>query len=161
MHPMNKPLGFPFRSLAALLVLAGTATAAMAQTTVRDAWVRSTVPQQKITGAFMAIESARGGRLVGSSSPAAASVEIHQMLLEGNVMRMRPVRALELPAGKPVELKPGGYHLMLLDLKAPLKVGDAVPLTLVVEGKDGQRESVEVSAPVRNAAEPHGAHGGH
>jgi copper(I)-binding protein len=143
------------RHLPAALVLAGLAAAATAQTAVKDAWVRGTVAQQKATGAFMELTSSSGGRLVEVTSPAAGVVEIHQMALEGNVMKMRPIDHLELPAGKAVELKPGGYHVMLMDLKAPLKVGDKVPLALTVEGRDGKRETIRVEVPVRAGA-PHG-----
>jgi periplasmic copper chaperone A len=134
-------------ALAATLVTASWA--AMAQTTVQDAWVRGTVAQQKATGMFARITSAQGGKLVGASSPVAGVVEVHEMAMDGNVMKMRAVPALDLPAGKAVELKPGGYHVMLLDLKQALKDGETVAVTLVVEGKDGKRESVEVKAPVR------------
>jgi len=135
-------------SLVLFLVLSGTA--AVAQTTVKDAWVRGTVPQQKATGMFAQITSAKGGRLVSAASPAAGAVEIHEMSMEGNVMKMRALpNGLELPAGKTVELKPGGYHVMLLDLKQPLKAGDSVPLTLVVEGADKTRETLTLSVPVK------------
>ncbi|HSB22017.1 MAG TPA: copper chaperone PCu(A)C [Burkholderiaceae bacterium] len=131
---------------AALLALS---MPSFAQTTVKDPWVRGTVEQQKASGAFMQITSANGGKLVAASSPVAGVVEIHEMAMEGNVMRMRAAPGLELPAGKTVELKPGGYHVMLMDLKQQLKAGETVPLSLVVEGKDGKRETVEVKAPVR------------
>jgi copper(I)-binding protein len=72
------------------------------------------------------------------------------MAMEG-AMKMRAMPALELPAGKAVELKPGGYHVMLMDLKQPLKNGESVPLTLVVEGKDGKRETLELKVPVKAA----------
>lgn len=71
------------------------------------------------------------------------------MKMDGNIMKMRAVPALDLPAGKAVDLKPGGYHVMLLDLKAPLKAGDTVALTLVIEGQGGQRETLTVKAPVK------------
>jgi len=122
---------------------------AFAQTTVKDPWVRGTVEQQKASGAFMQITSANGGKLVAASSPVAGVVEIHEMAMERNVMKMRAVPGLDLPAGKTVELKPGGYHVMLMHLKQTLKAGDTVPLSLVVESKDGKRETVEVKAPVR------------
>lgn len=137
------------RLLTLTVLLALWGTGALAQTTVKDAWVRGTVAQQKATGLFAKITSVNGGKLVAASSPIAGMVEVHEMVMEGNVMKMRPVPALELPAGKAVELKPGGYHVMLLELKRPLKAGDTVPVTLVVEGKDGRRESVEVKATVR------------
>lgn len=143
------------------------AAAAQAQVTVKDAWVRATVPQQKATGAFMQIQAAKNSKLVSASSPITAVVEVHEMAMQDNVMKMRQVPAVELPAGKTVELKPGGYHVMLMDLKQQVKAGDTVPLTLVVEGADGKRESVEVQAPVRalnaTSAQPagHDAHGAH
>jgi len=131
-------------SLAALLALP-----AQGQTRVNDPWVRGTVAQQKATGAFFSITSVGGGKLVSASSPAAGVVEIHEMKMDGSTMQMRAIPALDLPAGKAVDLKPGGYHVMLLDLKAPLAAGSSVDLTLVVEGKDGKRETVLVKAPVR------------
>ncbi len=121
-----------------------------AQTTVADPWVRGTVAQQKATGLFAQITSAKGGRLVSATSPVAGVVEIHEMAMDGNVMKMRALPSgLELPAGKAVELKPGGYHVMLLDLKQQMKAGDTVPVTLVFEGADKKRETVEIQAPVR------------
>lgn len=150
-------------SLAAALLAAALAPAALAQTTVRDAWVRGTVAQQNATGLFATLGSAAGGRLVGASSPLAGSVEIHEMAMDGNVMRMRAIPSLELPAGKAVELKPGGHHLMLLGLKQTLKAGDTVPVTLTIEAAGGQRETVEVRATVRAlGAAAHGdGHGKH
>ena len=131
------------------LSLALAAAGAQAQTTVKDAWVRGTVPQQKATGAFMQLHSVQGGRLVSVSTPAAAVAEIHEMSMQGNTMKMRAVPALELPAGQAVELKPGGFHVMLMALKQPLKAGETVPLTMVVEGKDGKRETLELQVPVK------------
>ena len=131
-------------------LLATAALAAAAQTTVKDAWVRGTVAQQKATGAFFQITAAQGGKLVSAASPAAGVVEIHEMVMDGNTMKMRALASgLELPAGKAVELKPGGYHVMLMDLKAPLKAGESVDLTLVVEGKDGKKETLALKAPVK------------
>ncbi|MFO1341049.1 MAG: copper chaperone PCu(A)C [Burkholderiaceae bacterium] len=138
-----------FHPLAAML-LAMAASAASAQTTVKDAWVRGTVPQQQASGAFMQITSAQGGRLVAVSTPVAGVAEIHEMKMDGGVMKMAPVAGgLVLPAGKPVELKPGGYHLMLMGLKQQLKGGDNVPLSLTVEGPDGKKETLDLSVPVR------------
>jgi copper(I)-binding protein len=129
--------------------LTAVSVACAAQTTVKEPWVRGTVAQQKASGAFMQITSAQGGKLLSVSSPLAGVAEVHEMAMDGNTMRMRAVPVLELPAGTPVELKPGGYHVMLMDLKQQLKAGDSVPLTLVIEGKDGKRETLEVKAPVR------------
>lgn len=138
-------------------------TSAQAQVTVKDAWVRATVPHQKATGAFMQLQSAKDSRLVSVNTPLTPIAEVHEMAMQDNVMRMREVPAVELPAGKTVELKPGGYHVMLMDLAQQVKEGDTVPLRLVFEGKDGQRETVEVKAPVRalSAAAKPAAHGAH
>ena len=143
---MTMRLTFARTAAAMLLALAA---GAHAQTTIKDAWVRGTVAQQKASGAFMHITSAQGGKLVSVSTPVAGVAEIHEMSMQGDTMRMRAVPSLELPAGKAVELKPGGFHVMLMDLKATLKAGESVPLTLVVEGKDGKRETLEIKAPVR------------
>ena len=135
------------------LLLALASAPALAQTSVKDAWVRGTVAQQKATGAFMQITSASGGKLVSVSSPAAGVVEIHEMKMDGSTMQMRALpNGLDLPAGSAVDLKPGGFHVMLLDLKAPLKAGDTVDLQLVVVGKDGRKETIAVKAPVKALA---------
>jgi copper(I)-binding protein len=126
------------------MLLAGVA--AHAQVVVDQPWVRTTVAQQTTSGAFMTITSAKGGKLVEASSPIAASVEVHEMKMDGDMMKMRPVDALPLPAGKPVELKAGAYHMMLMGLKAPVKAGDVVPIRLVVEDAKGKRETVDVEA---------------
>ncbi len=139
----------PSHLIAAALVGTLAVLPAAAQTTVSAPWVRGTVAQQKATGAFMQISSATGGKLLSISSPAAGVAEIHEMSMDGNTMRMRAVAALDLPAGQTVELKPGGFHVMLLDLKAPLKAGDNVDLTLLVEGRDGKRETIVLKAPVK------------
>jgi hypothetical protein len=130
------------------------APAAWAQVKVDDPWVRPTVAEQKATGAFMSLTSAKAAKVVSASSPVAASVEIHEMKMDGGVMQMRAVEALPLPAGQTVQLKPGSFHVMLLGLKAPIKPGDSVPLSLVIEGADKQRQTVEVKATARAAAAP-------
>lgn len=155
------------------LIVAASITSAWAQPAqgaaidVKNPWVRATVAQQKATGAFMQLTAKEGSRLVAGESPVAGVVEIHEMAMEKDVMKMRALpNGLELPAGQSVELKPGGYHVMLMDLKGQVKDGDVVPLTLVFEGKDGKRESIEVKAPARplnsGAMAPKGGdHGGH
>lgn len=139
-----------------LALCAVAAFAAQAQTTVQDPWVRGTVAGQRATGLFATITSKGGGKLVAVSSPVAGVAEIHEMAMDGNVMKMRAVSGVELPAGKAVELKPGGYHVMLLDLKRELKAGESVPVTLVIEGAGGKRESVELKAPVKALADSSG-----
>ena len=133
-------------------------SAAFAQVDVRDAWARPAVPGQMGTGAFMTLTSQEGARLIGVASPVAGVAEIHEMALDNNVMRMRGVSALELPAGRAVQLKPGGHHVMLMDLKRPLKAGDKVPLELQLELRDGRRVTQPVEAEVRVSAPEPGAH---
>jgi copper(I)-binding protein len=135
--------------LLAVAALAALAAAAHAQVAADQPWVRTTVAQQTTTGAFMTLTSAKGGKLVAASSPIAAEVEVHEMKMEGDLMKMRHLDALPLPAGKAVELKPGAYHLMMMGLKAPVKAGDVVPISLVVEDASGKRQTVDVKATAR------------
>ena len=137
-----------------VLSLSLLASLAHAQVTVSEAWVRATVAQQKATGAFMQLQSAQDAKLVSAQSPVAGVTEVHEMAMDNGVMKMRAIPSLALPAGKAVELKPGGYHVMLMDLKGQIKDGDMVPVTLVVEGKDGKRQNVEVKAPARVMSQP-------
>jgi len=125
------------------------------EVTIKEPWVRGTVRGQKATGAFMQLTATESASLVAVESPVAGSVQIHEMKLENDVMQMRPIQRLDLPAGKAVELKPGGYHVMLMDLKQELKPGDSVPVTLVIEGAGGKRESVELKAPVKPLSDAH------
>jgi len=150
---MNRSL----HTLAAALVAVTAMASAQAQVTVTDAWARATVPQQRSTGAFMQLRAARNSRLVAARSPVADTVEVHEMALRDGIMRMRQVAAVELPAGQPVALSPGGYHVMLMGLHAQVKEGDTLPLVLVVEDRDGRRDAVEVRATVRalGAGAPH------
>lgn len=132
--------------LSALLALSVNAWAQSVE--VKDPWVRATVSATG-TGAFMQLRSAEGGQLLEVRSPVAGVAEVHEMAMVNNVMKMRAVDRLPLPAGQPVDLKPGGFHVMLMDLQAPLKAGETVPLTLVIEGKDGKRFTQDVRATVR------------
>jgi copper(I)-binding protein len=146
--------------LAAIALFAVCLAPAQAQVKVEQAWVRATVPQQKATGAFMRLTAAKEARLIEARSPVAGVVELHEMTMANSVMKMRAIAGVDLPAGKTVELKPGGYHVMLMDLRAPVKEGESVPITLIVEGKDGKRESIEVKAAVRPLTHA-GGHSGH
>ena len=142
-------------TLAAALASA-PAWAQSAAVQVEGAWARASVQGQKGTGAFMRLTAKDGARLVRAESPAAGVAEVHEMKMDGDVMKMRAVPALDLPAGKTVELKPGSYHIMLLDLKAPLAKGSAVPLTLVFQDAQGTESRLDLSLPVAAAA-PGGA----
>jgi periplasmic copper chaperone A len=139
------------KCVSALVSIAALACAlpALADVTVRDAWVRGTVAGQKVTGAFMQLSSTSDAALVDASTPSAKFVEIHEMKKEGDVMKMKAIDKLALPAGKSVALAPGGYHMMLFDLKAPLNAGDVVPLTLTFEDSKGKKSTVEVKATVK------------
>ena len=140
------------KTLAILLALSSSAL--YAQTVdVKDAWARATVPGQKATGAFMKITAKDGAKLVNVSSPVAGVVEVHEMKMDGDIMRMREVTGgLELPAGKAVDLKPGGYHVMLMDLKAALPKDSTVPMTLVFKDAKGVESKLELKLPVAAAA---------
>ncbi|MDD0817069.1 copper chaperone PCu(A)C [Curvibacter sp. HBC28] len=143
---------------AALLALSFTAGAQVVD--VKSAWARASVPGQKATGAFMTLTAPAGATLVGVRSPAAGVAEVHEMKMDGDVMKMRAIPSLALPAGQAVELKPGGYHLMLLDLKAPLAKDSQVPITLVLRDAKGVESQLELKVPVQAVA-PAGGMAGH
>lgn len=144
------------KALAAILAVAcGSLYAQPVQ--VSDAWVRTSVQGQKSTGAFMKITARDGAKLVAVSSPVAGVAEVHEMKMNGDIMTMRAVPALDLPAGKSVELKPGGYHVMLMDLKTALKKDSTVPLTLVFRDARGVESKVELNVPVAVTAPGAGA----
>jgi copper(I)-binding protein len=106
-------------------------TAAAAQVSVENPWTRPTPPSAKLGAGYLTVVNAGAAdRLVGASSPAAARVEMHVTLRDGEIMRMREVKAFDLPAKGRLELKPAGAHLMFIDLKRPFKAGDKVPVTL-------------------------------
>mgnify|MGYP000025139101 CR=1 FL=1 len=132
--------------------------------TVTDAWARATVLGQKATGAFMKITAKNNAKLLAVSSPVAGVVEIHEMKMDKDVMRMTAVsNGLELPAGKAVELKPGGYHVMLMDLKQPLAKDTTVPMTLTLQDAKGVKSKVELKVwvgmqPPAMPSHDHGTH---
>jgi copper(I)-binding protein len=146
-------------------LLSHTAALAQAPVHIQDPWVRATVPGQKATGAFMTLTASGDWRLVGVKSPVSGIAQVHEMSMKEGVMRMAEVAGgLPLPKGQAVQLKPGGFHLMLMDLKSAAKVGEVVPLTLTFKAANGRTETMEVQAPVRplggKAPAAHG-HSGH
>jgi len=148
---------YSLRFVLTALIAAGCAVpAGKAQAqpvTVKDAWVRAPAPGQKVAGAYMELVSRTDLALTAVASPAAARAELHSTSVEEGVMRMRPVARIELPSGKAVKLAPGGLHIMLFDVKQPLKPGDKVPLTLTVQRADFSSRSVfTVLAEVRAVA---------
>jgi copper(I)-binding protein len=137
------------------LVLSGslpTSVVHAQEVTIKEPWVRGTVQGQRATGAFMQLTAKESASLVAVESPVAGSVEIHEMKMENDIMKMRPIARLDLPAGKAVEMKPGGYHVMLMDLKQPLKKGEAVPISLRFEDRDKKVRTIEIKAEVRDLA---------
>lgn len=152
--------------IGALLGLGFIAAVQAQSVTVTDTWARATVQGQRATGAFMKITAKDGARLVGVQSPVAALTEIHEMKMERDVMKMAAIASLDLPAGKTVELKPGGYHVMLMDLKQALPKDSTVPLTLQFVDAKGQPSQMVIQVPVAtrapSAAMPDGhSHGSH
>ena len=146
------------RAWAAAFVIGACAPALAADAvSVSKAWVRATVAGQSVAGAYMDITAKANATLVGVASPVAARAELHTMTMDGGVMKMRPLDKLDLPAGKAVNLKPGGYHVMLIDIKRELKAGERVPLTLTVQDPRGTKSTLQVDAEVRREA----AAGGH
>jgi copper(I)-binding protein len=129
--------------------LIGMAWQVSAQTQVNDAWVRASVAGQQSTGAFMTLQADSDSKLLSVQSPVANTVQIHQSSMKDDVMSMRQVDSVALPAGKPVSFDPHGYHVMLIDLTAQVKEGDKVPLTLIVENAKGEKETIQVQAEAR------------
>jgi copper(I)-binding protein len=138
------------KALVAAVLLASAASLPVwaANVSVTDAWARATMPGQKVSGAYMQIRSDADARLVGASSPAVPRVEVHEMKMDGDVMRMREVKAIDLPKGKTVSLEPGGYHIMLMNLAKPIAAGEIIPLVLTVES-GGTQQTIEVKAEAR------------
>jgi periplasmic copper chaperone A len=162
---MRKSLAWTrtMRTGAALAAAAGIALAAPAaaqEIKVENAWVRAPVAGQKIAAAYLELTSTTKAALIAVESPLAARVEMHNMTMDGGVMRMRAVERIDLPAGKTVKLAPGGLHLMLIAIRRPVKEGERVPLTLAVsEGEKGKRQ-ITVEADVRGGpgAKTHDRH---
>ncbi len=136
----------------AFIVATGLVAAQTAAVKVEGAWVRATVQGQKGTGAFMNLTAKEGTRLVGVSSPAAGVAEVHEMKIENDIMKMRAVPSLDLPAGQTVQLKSGGYHIMLMDLKAPLAKDSTMPMTLRFKDAKGVQSKLDLVLPVGLAA---------
>ena len=136
-----------FSGLLAALFISASVYAGDIQ--VENAWARATAPGQDAASVDLTITSKHAATLVGVSSPVAGSAELHSMVTEGGMMKMREVKSIELPSGKHVNLGESGYHLMLNGLKAPLKAGDSVPLTLSIKSGKQDVVKVETRAEVR------------
>ena len=142
------------RFAVAVLLAAFVCNGAMAEAvTVSNPWARATVQGQKGAGVFMTLTSTVDTRLMSASSPVAAFGQVHEMRMEGDVMKMHALKeGLEIPAGKTVELKPGSYHVMLMDLKTPLLKETTIPVTLVFIDAKGVETKTELTVPVNAMA---------
>lgn len=135
------------------MVMVTLAVYAAQEVELSRAWARTTAPGQEVGAAYLELKSANDLTLVKVESPVAGSVEIHKMTMKNGVMEMRMLETLELPAGQVVKLEPGGFHLMLFDLKQPLKTGESVPLTLNLKDKTGKASTLKVELPVKRSAD--------
>lgn len=144
----------------ALVLSAGLACASAraADVKVDNAWARATPPGQQVGGAFMNLTADADASLVGARSPASRSVELHAMNMADGVMSMRQMDRIDLPQGKTVSLKPGGLHLMFIDLKAPLRADAKIPLTLIWSDRAGKRSEKTITVPVRGLDDRTGKH---
>jgi copper(I)-binding protein len=149
--PLTKKIGVAGWALSIALA-AGLAVASDSAVKVEGAWARATVKGQMGSGAYMSLTAKEGTRLVGVSTSAAAMAEVHEMKMEGDVMKMRAVPVVDLPAGKAVDFKSGGYHIMLMDLKHPLALGSKLPITLTFKDAKGVQSQLELSVPVSTTA---------
>ena len=131
-----------------LLALLPLAAATAGNLTVSKAWVRPAVSGQQVSGAYMDLMAKRPAKLVKVESPVADAVEIHRMAMNDGVMEMRELETIDLPANQIVRLHPGDYHLMLIDLKKPLKPGERVPLKLTLRNANGRTEVLSILVPV-------------
>lgn len=134
--------------IACLVPFASTAAEPL---NISQAWARATAPGQTVGAAYMVLQSATDATLTEVTSPTAASIEIHKMSVHQGVMEMRMLESLPLPAGRAVKLEPGGFHLMLFDLKQPLQAGDQLTLTLKIRDKGGVTRAQTVRVPVKAA----------
>ena len=149
------------RALLALTILA--AAPALAQTPLVEVtapWARATAPNARAGGLFLTlIDRGPPDRLLTASTPVATTAEIHRTVNDNGIMKMLPTDGIDLPAGKPVELKPGGFHIMLMDLKKQLKPGDTVPITLVFAKAPPITAPVTVGAAGASGPATHHMHG--
>jgi copper(I)-binding protein len=161
---MNSPAsrGYGYIGAIALAWLLAGAAHAADLVQVREPWAKATVPGQKVGGVYMKIVARENLRLTGVKSAAAEAAEVHQMKMENGMMRMRAVPFLELPVGKTVKLEPGGYHIMLFDLRQSLVAGQKLKLELIVEDGSKHKHRIAVEAVVRDRdAGPPGGHDHH
>lgn len=152
-------------AFAVSLLLGFSALAQSGSVEIKEAWARATPGKAENGAAYLTLASPTGDRLIGISTPVARKAELHAMKLEGGVMMMTPLEAVDLPAGQAVTLKPGAVHIMLVGLKRPLQQGQTVQLTLRF-AKAGTREvaaaigKVGATAPESHAGSHRHSHEG-
>ncbi len=150
---LQLPTMMMLRSICFTLFLTLAACAeADSDITISNAWARSTAPGQKVAAAYMDLLSKEGATLVKAECNLAGSVEIHSMTMENDVMKMRMLEELGMPAGKTVSLEPGGYHLMLFNLKQPLEAGKEAKFTLHFKTMSGEAKSMALTLPIKTSA---------
>ena len=148
MHSVQfKILRIPCATLVVALFITGAPAADSVK--ISGVWARATAPGQTTAVVYMEVKSAATAALVAAGTPLAGRAEFHSMTMEGGVMRMRALPRVDLPAGKTVKLAPGGAHLMLIDLKSPLRPGDKVPLVLSVQSPGNSLITLKINAEVR------------
>jgi copper(I)-binding protein len=135
------------------LLMAASLSYAADPVAISHAWARATAPGQDVGAAYLELKSAIDLTLTKAESPAASSVEVHKMSMKDGVMEMRMLETLELPAGQTVKLEPGGFHLMLFDLKKPLKAGENMRMTLHFKNKSGKESSMKIDLPIKRSAD--------
>lgn len=140
-----------FRILSSMVLLLSLSNIAHAEVSISEAWVRATVPGQKVGAAYMTLQSPQAVKLFYAETKSADEVEIHSMSMTNGIMKMRKLDVLNLQPNKPEKLAPGGFHLMLFGLKAPLKAGDKVTLTLCFKDDKEQITHQDVTLPIKEA----------
>lgn len=134
-------------------LMASSISCAADSVAISNAWARATAPGQNVGAVYLELKSTVDRTLIKAESPAAGSVEIHKMSMKDGIMEMRMLKSVELPAGEMVKLEPGGLHLMLFDLKKPLKAGENLQLTLHFKARSGNKSSIKINLPIKRSAD--------
>jgi periplasmic copper chaperone A len=129
-----------------MISMAGFAVSAHAELKVSNAWVKPTLAGQPVAGAYMTLTSDKAVQVIDVLTPVAGKAEIHSMSMDGNIMRMKRLDHLALKPGQPVELKPGGLHIMLMELHHQIKAGEVIPIRLVTQDGSGNKATISINA---------------
>lgn len=150
--PISRQWRAAIAAAALCATAAGAAAAPAADVSITRAWARPTVPGQPVGAAYFDVRSAEGATLTGLRTDAADSVELHAMHRDRDIMRMRELTSLSLPAGQVVHLAPGDTHAMLVHLKRPLKAGESISLELLLVDASGRRQTLHIRVPISTEA---------